>query len=146
MLKKFFDEVKDGVFPVDLKDSIIRRLRWWSVVIVPNEWTKNSKIFGVRTKLIKRLQELESELEYWSSADGVEKLAKIHEDEEAIKIRQEEYNKKLSLLKSRGVNVREFETGKDDSLPITERYSDPAVLAKRIRGKADCDRQLMRNS
>lgn len=139
--------INAGDFPFELRDSITKRLRWWSMLIVPAEWTKNSRVFLLRDKLLKRLEELDSEIMYWQSAEGVAALAEINESEEAIRFRYEEQQRKLNLLKSRGVNVSDLVTPDEiKKNNVSERYLDPVKLIKFLRGKGECNRQLERIS
>ncbi len=147
-IESIISSINNGTFPPEIKDSITKRLRWWSALIVPSEWTRNSKIFSVRNKLIERLSELDQELKYWKSPIGAERLNEIRENEELARIRHEDYKKKLNLLKSRGVNVDDSElvVNEDGSEMVTERFSDPQVLIKLLRSRGDCNRQLERIS
>lgn len=147
-LESILTAANNGDFPFELKDSIIKRLRWWSVLIVPIEWTKNSRIFSIRDKLHKRLKELEDEILYWKSPEGLALLAEVYESEEAIRVRHQENQKKLNLLKSRGVNVNDVITNDDKDRVKTqsERFNDPEKLIKYLRGKGECERQLNRIS
>ena len=140
--------INNGNFPPEMKDSITRRLRWWDALIAPSEWTKNSKIFHVRDKLLKRVEALDAEIAFWQSPKGVAVLNEQLESEEAAKIRFEEYQKKLRLLKSRGVNVREELSAEsiDETSSTSESYRDPENLVKLLRGKGECERQLLRIS
>lgn len=140
--------INNGIFPPEMRDSITRRLRWWDALIAPSEWTKNSKIFHVRDKLTTRVEDLDAEIVYWQSPKGSAVLNEQLESEEAAKIRFEEYQKKLRLLKSRGVNVREELSAEfvDKDSETSESYNDPENLVKLLRGKGECERQLLRIS
>ena len=145
-IESIVSRVNNGIFPPELKDSIIKRLRWWNALIVPSEWTKNSRIFGVQDKLNMRLEELEKEINYWKSPDGQTMITAIHEQEELAKVRHEEYQKKLNLLKSRGVNVNtpEFEEEKNAAKMVAVNVVEPTDLIKVLRSKGECERQLTR--
>ncbi len=147
-MESIISSINNGSFPPEIKDSIVKRLRWWSALIVPTEWTRNSKIFSVRNKLNERLTELDQELNYWKSPDGAARLSEIRENEELARIRHEDYKKKLNLLKSRGVNVDDSElvVDEENAAMVTERFSDPKVLIKLLRSRGDCNRQLDRIS
>ena len=145
-IESIVSSVNNGTFPPELKDSIVKRLRWWNALLVPSEWTKNSRIFGVQEKLNKRLTDLDREIDYWQSAEGQSMIQAIHEQEELAKVRHEEYQKKLNLLKSRGVNVNtpEVENEKRDSNQVNKDFFNPEELIKVLRSRGECERQLER--
>ena len=147
-LDSIISSINTGVFPVELKESITKRLRWWNSLIVADEWTKNSKIYKVRDKLNDRVQELDLEIKFWTSSEGMEKLNQIAHDEEKLRMRQEEQQRKLKLLKSRGVNVSgvldeaaELEKGNGEVL-----YENVNDLVRLLKTKGNCVRQAERIS
>lgn len=147
-IESIVSNVNNGIFPSELKDTIIKRLRWWSALIVPSEWTKNSKIFMVREKLTTRLDDLTAEISFWKSPEGQITIQSIRDREEAAKVRHEEYQRKLNLLKSRGVNVNTPDVADEISniSKSSEAFSSPDELLKVLRSRGECERQLVRIS
>lgn len=134
-----------GKFPQQLRPQIVKRLRWWNFLIVPYEWTHNSRIFDVRENMRVRMEELDKEVAFWRAPEGAAKreeqarIARIAEE------RKKEQQQKLKLLQLRGVNViglNDAETVEVESK--SESYSDPELLAKQIRNADQRDQHLFR--
>ena len=145
-LDKVLRDINSGVFPQELREYIVKRLRWWNSLLVPMEWTHNSRIYDVRERLILRVEELGQEVQYWQSAQGISKREERSKQEAVADERRREQQQKLKLLQSRGVNV----TGLDEDSAAEvktqrrESYSDPEMLAKLIRNSEQRDAHLAR--
>ena len=136
--------VQEGKFPSELRDSVIKRLRWWNYLIVPLEWTPNSRVFDVQKNLEKRREEIGNEIKYWHSEEGRRKLADRAEQERAAQERKEEQERKLRYLQSAGMQmIAQNESGGQPAAPA-ERFDDPALLTRRILSVEQRDYHLAR--
>lgn len=143
-LEADLQELENGKFPQLMRPQIVKRLRWWNFLIVPYEWTHNSRIFDVREHMRGRMEELDKEVEFWKSSEGVAKREEKLRVAQMADERKKEQRQKLKLLQSRGVNV----TGLDEEEQTTENkresFSDPEILAKLIRNPDQRDLHLLR--
>lgn len=140
-------QIQSGNFPPEVKDSIVKRLRWWNFLIVPTEWAHSSRIYELTDRLRGRIQELEGQMSYWHSDEGMQKRADIEKSETEARERQEEQTRKLKLLQSRGVNVTALDEEHEDEEPEISAPTPsvtPEVLSKRIRNKSQRDDFLKR--
>lgn len=136
--------IESGTFPREIRESVVGRLRWWSMLIVPQDWTTNSRLYEMRDHMKQRLKELDKDIEYWQSAEGMAAREEGRKQAAQADVRKREQQQKLKLLQSRGVNV----TGLDDEeKPVEEKresYADPEALAFAIRNAEQRDYHLMR--
>lgn len=56
------DNIKSGVFPPAAAPFIMARLKWWNHLIVPLRWGRHSRLFDRRTKLERKIDDLEKSL------------------------------------------------------------------------------------
>lgn len=124
--------VQEGKFPAELRDSVIKRLRWWNYLIVPLEWTPNSRVFDIQKNLDKRREDIVNEIKYWHTDEGRRKLAEKAEKEKAAQERKEEQERKLRYLQSTGMQMTAQDENKGKPAAPAERFNDPAMLTRRI--------------
>lgn len=65
------DNIKSGVFPPASAPFVIARLKWWNHLIVPLRWGRHSRLFDRRTRLERKIDELEKEIpeaQQWAGA------------------------------------------------------------------------------
>lgn len=130
--QKITANIHNGQFPQELRESIIKRLRWWNYLIVPAEWTPNSRLFDMRNTLENRRNEIENELKYWNSEEGKRESEEIAQKKREADERKQEQAKKLRYLQTRGVHITALEdqNGKTEEPPAL--FSDPEALTKQI--------------
>ncbi len=58
-LSRKADNIKSGVFPPDSAPFVLARLKWWNHLVVPLRWGKHSRLFDRRTKLERKIEEME---------------------------------------------------------------------------------------
>lgn len=124
--------VQEGKFPAELRDSVIKRLRWWNYLIVPLEWTPNSRVFDIQKNLDKRREDIVNEIKYWHTDEGRRKLAEKAAKEKAAQERKEEQERKLRYLQSTGMQMTAQDENKGKPAAPAERFNDPAMLTRRI--------------
>lgn len=56
------DNIKSGVFPPASAPFVIARLKWWNHLIVPHKWGRHSRLFDRRTRLERKIDDLEKEI------------------------------------------------------------------------------------
>lgn len=130
--QKIQAQVQEGKFPAELRDSVVKRLRWWNYLIVPLEWTPNSRVFEIQKNLEKRREDIVNEIKYWHSDDGKRKLAEKAEKAKAAQERKEEQERKLRYLQSTGMQMAAKDDKKAPPPTPAENFADPAVLTRRI--------------
>lgn len=56
------DNIRAGVFPPNAAPYVLARLKWWNHLIVPQRWGRHSRLFDRRSKLERKVDELEKEM------------------------------------------------------------------------------------
>lgn len=56
------DNIRAGVFPPNAAPFVLARLKWWNHLIVPQRWGRHSRLFDRRTKLERKVEELEKDM------------------------------------------------------------------------------------
>ncbi len=56
------DNIKSGVFPPDSAPFVLARLKWWNHLVVPLRWGKHSRLFDRKTKLERKIEEMQRKL------------------------------------------------------------------------------------
>lgn len=141
-------QIESGKFPPEMKETITKRLRWWNFLIVPQEWTHNSKLYELQDRFKTRIEFLLKKREYWNSSEGLQIRSDMEKEAHEANERREEQKKKLKLLQSRGVNVTALDDepeAKGNSLS-SESYSDPEALSRLIKTNILRDEQMRRIS
>ncbi len=137
-------KISSGSFPAELSETIAKRLRWWNFLIVPQEWTHNSRIYEMQDKFRSRIDHLMGRREYWSSEEGLEIRGKMQKDAHDADLRREEQNKKLKLLQSRGVNVTGLDEQDNTAITESQSYRDPEALSRMISTPTERDKHIIR--
>ncbi len=76
------DNIRSGVFPPASAPYVVARLKWWNHLIVPLHWGRHSRLFDRRSKLERRIEELEKELS--AAAAGADYAAPTEEEVAAL--------------------------------------------------------------
>lgn len=53
------DNIKSGVFPATAAPFVMARLKWWNHLVVPLRWGKHSRLFDRKTKLERKIEEMQ---------------------------------------------------------------------------------------
>ena len=56
------DNIKAGVFPAAAAPYVMARLKWWNHLIVPLRWGRHSRLFDRKSKLERKIEELNRRL------------------------------------------------------------------------------------
>lgn len=56
------DNIKAGVFPPASAPFVLARLKWWNHLVVPQRWGKHSRLFDRKTKLERKMEEIEKRI------------------------------------------------------------------------------------
>lgn len=56
------DNIRAGVFPPASAPFVLARLKWWNHLIFPMRWGRHSRLFDRRTRLERKIEELDAEI------------------------------------------------------------------------------------
>lgn len=143
--QKTISNIRNGHFPAEIREFLIKRLRWWNYLIVPSEWTPGSHLFDVAKNLETRRAEIADELKFWQSDEGRKKNEEIAKLEQEANERKQEQNKKLLYLQTRGVHVTAMNEGNAQTADkAAEMFDDAEKLTRKIHTPEQLNSHLER--
>ncbi|GHV22936.1 hypothetical protein AGMMS49959_14670 [Planctomycetales bacterium] len=135
-------KIKRGELPPEAYDYAIRRLRWWDYLVIPTDWSANSRIFDIKKKIELRLSEIDTEAMHWATPVGKKEIEEILRRAKEAEMRKEEQKRKLRSLASRG--AQGIDMPLDDGEDSIVLRDDPQTLTGMVTNVNQCDDELKR--
>lgn len=78
-------DIEEGRFPAESVELVMPRLRWWNHLVVPQQWSKHSRIFEQERRLEERRGQVQARVDFLETPEG---KAELEEAEQAAKAKE----------------------------------------------------------
>lgn len=145
--------IMQGQFPPESVELVLPRLRWWNHLVVPQQWSKHSRIFEQEKRLEERRGQVQARLDYYETPEGklereeAEKAAQVAEaaaNPDPKSVKSAPQSRMMQMIRSSAIDAPlpssskpqsaegEAKSTEGESEPPIRIFNSPEELAERL--------------